>query len=200
MKLPKRFNNRENDHIVITTTNPETGKKSKKEFWNGRSNALVGIVFAQTNSGTKVLITKRSKLMPNAPEQICLPCGFLDWDESLHQGMMREVYEETSFNMVDNEEYLIYNNDKKPILVLDDPGIKGQNISHIFISVFDFTYEMGAFPHNIEEFTCDEVAWVKWLSMDSFFKTQNSIVWAYEHNKKIIYGWNHWNNLPYNTK
>lgn len=198
MKLPKRFDNKESDRIVITSTDPETGEKTKREIWDGRSNALVGVVFAKTTSGTKVMITKRSQLMPNAPGKICLPCGFLDWDETLHQGMMREVYEETSFNMLDFEEYLVYNNDKKPIMILDDPLIKGQNISHIYISVFDFTDEMEAFPTHIEDFKCDEVDWVEWLDIDMFFERRYAIDWAYEHDEKISQGLIHWNNVFYN--
>jgi len=183
MQLPKKFINRENQLIYIS-----------------RSTAVVGLIFAIIGDETNVLITKRSKLMPSEPQKLCLPCGFLDWDETRHEAMMREVYEETSFYMPDSEEYLVYNNDKRSFISKDDPYEGDQNISEIFISVFNFTDEPDAFPSNVEEFYCDEVEKAQWMEYRDFIDSQHHFDWAFDHNNTIIKGWEHWNNLPYNKK
>lgn len=183
MELPKKFNNRESKHIDIFVS---------------RSTAVVGLVFAIVNDETWVLITKRSKHMPSEPRKLCIPCGFLDWDETRHDAMMREVYEETSFYMPDSEEWLVYNNDKKPFISLDNPNEGAQNISEIYISVFNFSDEIKAFPSEISRFTCKEVEFVQWVRISELLKNHETYEWAFDHNNTIIKGWNHWNNLVYN--
>ena len=200
MELPKRFNNKENDHVMYSFTSPGTGVKVKQNFFISRSIAVVAIIFAITKGGTKVLITKRSKTMMDEPGKFSLPCGYLDWDETRHEGMMREVYEETSFYMPDNEEYLVFDNNKQPIIVKDKPTDHRQNISNIYLNVYDFTNEPKAFPSDIDTFTCKEVEVVQWADMDVFLGTHEDYEWAFEHNKTIIDGWIHWSNIFYKKK
>ena len=198
MKLPKKFNSRENDHIRYEFTSPETGVRVKQDFFVGRSHAVVAIIFAFTKEGPKVLITKRSKRMMDHPLYLSLPCGYLDWDETRYEGMMREVYEETSFYIPDSEEYMIYNNDGEPIIVKDKPTENRQNISSIYLLVFNFMEEPEAFPSNVEDFKCKEVEWVRWMDMDDFDRQAINFNWAFNHDETIIKGFLHWNNLPYN--
>ena len=200
MELRKKFNNRENDHIIYEFTSSETGVKIKQDFFLGRSHAVVGIIFAFTEEGLKVLITKRSKRMRDYSRYISLPCGYLDWDETRHEGMMREVYEETSFYMPDSEEYMIYNNDGNPIFIKDKPTERHQNISSIYLTVFNFVEHPEAFPSDIENFKCKEVEWVSWMNMDDFDRQSVNFNWAFNHDETIIKGFLHWNNLPYNKK
>lgn len=200
MKLPERFKSRESDHVIYTFISPATGTKIKQDFFVNRGNALVGIIFAIYRGITFVLITKRSKTMFDSPSKLSLPCGYLNWDETRYQGMMREVYEETSFHVPDNEEWLIYNNDKQPIIVKDDPKELHQNITSIFLSVFNFDEEPTVFPNNVEDFKCREVDWVQWVGMKDFLTFADKYEWAFDHNNTIMKAWEHWNNLPYNIK
>ena len=67
-----------------------------------RSVAVVGVIVAIDKHtslsylGCKdiyVLAEKRSRNM-DSPGKWCLPCGYLDWDETGPEALIREVYEE----------------------------------------------------------------------------------------------------------
>ena len=78
------------------------------ELWLSRSVAVVGIIFVITdNYDLRVLTVKRSEAMIDKPNRWCLPCGYLDWDETLEQAIEREVHEETGFSMRDHKKSLI---------------------------------------------------------------------------------------------
>lgn len=198
MELPNKFNSRENEHIKFSFYSSENGKV-KYDYFMNRAPAVAGLVFAMTRQGTKVLIGKRSKTMLDSPGKLGIPCGYINWDETLHEGMMREVYEETSFYMPDFEEYLIFNNDNHPFLIKDHPTEPHQNITSVFISVFDFRDAADIFMSEIEDFSCRESDWTKWLEMDEFFKTHTQHEWAFKHDETIKKGWDLWTHLPYNV-
>lgn len=65
-------------------------------IWHSRSVALVGEVCAYNpiNQQWYVLLVKRGAGTPDFQGYWCLPCGYLDWDESLTEGLLREVFEE----------------------------------------------------------------------------------------------------------
>jgi len=119
--------------------------------------------------------------------KIGVPCGYLDWDETGYFGMMREVYEETSFFMFDYEKHLIFNNNKQPFFVKDDPKAdKRQNVSLLYLTAYDFHETTDAFPlAEIEAFTCKETAWVKWMKIVDFYGTHTQYDWAFNHDETI---------------
>lgn len=116
-----------------------------------------------------------------------VPCGYLDWDETLYEAMMREVYEETSFYMPDYEKYCIFDNDKQPFQVKDNSKTdKRQNVSHIFVSVYDFEGKSEQFPLvELEKFTCRETAQVKIIKLIDFFNMFRDVEWAFNHDETI---------------
>lgn len=65
--------------------------------WFSRSVAVLGIVCINVNNTKYILITKRSKIMEDSPGKWCMPCGYLDWDETLTEAVEREIFEETGF-------------------------------------------------------------------------------------------------------
>lgn len=188
MELPKKFNNRQNDHVSYSFTSPSTGTKEKHFFFNSRSTAVVAMIFAITEEGTKVLITKRSESMMDSPGQFSLPCGYLDWDETRYEAMMREVYEETSFYMPDFEKFLAYDNDKQPIYIKDKPSEHRQNISNIYLLIYDFINNPLALPY-VDAFTCKEVDLVQWADIHLFLEDHMKHDWAFGHDKTILDGW-----------
>jgi ADP-ribose pyrophosphatase YjhB (NUDIX family) len=134
----------------------------------------------------RILISKRSEKMRDEAGKVGVPCGYLDWDESGYFGMMREVYEETSFFMPDHEKQLLFNNDKQPFFVKDDPKAdKRQNVSLLYLSVYDFQGKMDLFPVDVEGFTCKETAWVKWMKVAEFYGTYMKYEWAFNHDETI---------------
>lgn len=182
MGLPKRFKSRENPHINL--------------FIN-RAPAVAGLIFAITKSEPVVLIGKRSKKMEEAPNLLGIPCGYVNWEETLHHAMMREVYEETSFYMPDYEEQIIYDHQKFPFLIKDDPSETRQNITMVYITIYDFQNISNDFLDDIEQFKCKETQWTKWLFVREFFEDQRPELWAFKHDETIIKGWDLWKKLPH---
>jgi len=184
MTEPK-FNNRSNDHITYSFNSDSTGVKIKQDYWISRAIAVDGIVFILLPTGIHILITKRSDKMRDEPNKYCVPCGYLDWDETTYETMIREVYEETSLYLPDYEKYLKFNNNKQPFLIRDDPKLNRQNVSLVYFSVYDFTSDVDKFPQYVENFTCREVYRVQWISVFAFNETYQLAPWAFNHDEMI---------------
>lgn len=176
MTIPK-FKNRQNENLQFKY------KDTNVNVHISRSVAAVGVIFANTDDGFRVLITKRSETMIDEPGKISLPCGFLDWDETVYEAMIREVCEETSLYLPDYEKYLIFDNDKKHIEMKDLPNTIRQNVTLIYINMFDFKDNMIDFPYEIESFSCKETSSVKWLKLVDFY--QSDYYWAFNHDDTI---------------
>jgi 8-oxo-dGTP pyrophosphatase MutT (NUDIX family) len=186
----KKFNNRPNEHVMYYYHSPHSGVKVKQDYFVSRACAVVGVVLACTPNGMCVLIEKRSDKMMDEAGKVGIPCGYLDWDETLYEAMMREVYEETSLYIPDYEKYVIFDNNKQPFHVKDNPKTDNrQNVSHIYLTVLDFNGESKAdresFPADIENFTCRETAWVKWMKLLDFYNTCQNYEWAFNHDETI---------------
>lgn len=185
MKAPK-FNNIPNERIQIRYQS-KNGIVSL-DYFISRAIAVVGVVFAIIDDGImNVLISKRSEKMRDEAGKIGVPCGYLDWQETLHEAMMREVYEETSMYLPDYDKYLLFNNNGEPFKTKDKPKEdKRQNVSHIYLSVYDFRGENAdKFPVDVVKFSCKETAWVKWFTMSEFFTTYMNYEWAFQHDETI---------------
>ena len=185
MKEKPKFKNRPNDHITYSFDSQSTGVKIKQDYWISRSNAVDGIVFALLPYGIHILITKRSDKMRDEAGKYCVPCGYLDFDETLYEAMIREVYEETSLYLPDYEKFLKFDNNKQPFLIRDDPKLNRQNVSLIYLSIYDFTSDVDDFPRYVENFSCREVSFVKWMSVLDDFNKLHSICWAFNHDEII---------------
>jgi len=193
MTKPK-FNNKPNPHLVHHYDSG-TGIKVHQDFWVSRAPAVVGIIFAfGVDNGTRVLVIKRSTKMRDEPNKYGAPSGYLDWDESGFDGMMREVYEETSMYLPDYEPFLIFNNNKQPFFVQDDPKKdKNQNVSLTYLVVYDFASDPESFPIEIEKYSDSETAKVEWLKLTDFYNVfpyleNEKREWAFNHDERIIMG------------
>jgi 8-oxo-dGTP pyrophosphatase MutT (NUDIX family) len=179
------FKNRPNQHLKYYYTDG-CGLTIKQDFFISRATAVVGIVFALTKDGVYILTAKRSKKMYDEPNKVGVPCGYLDWDETRHEAMIREVCEETSLYLPDYAKHLWYNNNDEPIVIKDNPASnKRQNISHIYLTVLDFTESMFEMPFDIETFSCKETEWVKWMKLETFYLTCVNYQWAFSHDETI---------------
>jgi ADP-ribose pyrophosphatase YjhB (NUDIX family) len=163
---------------------PKTGEV----IYYSRSVAVVGVL-SYTNPITKddyFLIVKRgNKEDLDCKGQYCLPCGYLDWDETTEQAVAREVMEETK----------IKTNPKKwKLLGIDSNPINKQNISMFY--GYNITDEELSpdIPKNGVIFTNNtpqcEIEQAEWLgvntNIDNLFKKEQ---WAFEHDliiKKMI--------------
>jgi len=182
----KKFNNRPNSHVKYYFSD-EYHRVTSHDYWISRAVAVVGVIFAMTDiNSISVLITKRSSKMYDEAGKLGVPCGYLDWEESCHDAMIREVYEETSLYLPDYRKFLIFDNDKQPFRIKDNPNEdKRQNVSQLYVSVYDFRGNADKFPTEIEKYTCVETAWVKWLPLLEFYNTSVEQKWAFNHDETI---------------
>ena len=193
METHKKFNNTPNEHIVFRHTS-EKGTQIY-DYWISRAVAVVGVIFAIKENNMHVLITKRSDKMRDEPNKHCVPCGYLDWDETCFDAMHREVYEETNLYLPDYKDYLVYNNKQQPIYIKDSPSDNRQNVSMIYLSVYNFNPRPDLFPIDIENYTTNEVKLVKWMPLIEFYSNYNNMEWAFHHEKTIMSAVEQFNNI-----
>jgi ADP-ribose pyrophosphatase YjhB (NUDIX family) len=112
-----KFNNRQNECII----HPE----KKTQVFLSRSVAVVVKVIRND----KVLFVKRGTSVSHTGKW-CMPCGYLDYDETLKEAAMRELYEETGYIASSVEDFEL-------IRIDDNPHSNLQNISFTFSINFD---------------------------------------------------------------
>lgn len=181
----KKFNNIPNEHLQLRYWK-NNGENINVDYFISRAIAVVGIVFVIPLIGDiHILITKRSSKMYDEAGKFNMPCGYLDWNETIYEAMVREVYEETSLYLPDYEDLLVLDN-KQPIYIKDDPTKdKRQNVSFLYLSVLDFSKTINRFPIEIENYTDRETAMVKLMPVSEFYKLSDSMEWAFNHNETI---------------
>jgi ADP-ribose pyrophosphatase YjhB (NUDIX family) len=162
------------------------------DYWKSRCTSVQGFIFAlmpeKINSEQMhILIIKRSENMDTEPNKFGVPCGYLDWNETLYEAMLREIYEETSLYIPDYDDYIIFDNNKQPFFVDSNPNSiynKRQNIEHNYVIVLDFSAaSIDQFPKHIENYTSNETSLVKWMSWHDF--SINELEWSFGHNRRI---------------
>jgi len=183
--IEPKFNNVSNENIQLKY------KDIDLNVHISRSVAVVGVVIAYYDNSFNVLITKRSEKMIDEPGKISLPCGFLDWNERLYDAMIREVHEETSLYLPDYEKYCIFNNDKKHFYLNDNPLTNRQNVTLSYITVLDFKDYSQNIPFDIENYSCVETSWVKWLKIINAYTADYD--WAFNHDETIKNAFNFFN-------
>ena len=91
MRIKPVFKNRPNE--MVTTTD---GRK----IWVSRSVAVVGIITCYSRNQRYFAIEKRGTAINLDKQGLwCLPCGYLDWDESGPDAIRREAWEEIGLNL-----------------------------------------------------------------------------------------------------
>jgi 8-oxo-dGTP pyrophosphatase MutT (NUDIX family) len=141
-------------------------KVKGKEFWISRSCAVVGIVYKYNKETGEVyvLTNKRGKGCPDYVGYWNIPCGYVDYDETLEEAVSREVFEETGLK-VDPNSWKLYG-------IKSTPDTEKQSISVRYITAYK--EEMGDFDYSHQE--KNEVDEIKWISLDDVDNYQ----WAFE--------------------
>ena len=86
------------ENPILLVTESITGNENPKKIWYSRSVA-VGVAITD---GARFIFEKRGKGCPDGVGQYCLPCGYLNWDESCEEAVVREVYEEIGIKLDKN--------------------------------------------------------------------------------------------------
>lgn len=140
-----------------------------KIHWVSRS--LVTIAFVTWRDS--VLIVRRGESVIETGKW-CLPCGYIDYDETIQQSIAREIWEETGINITN-----FCDIDKlEPVKISSNPIGKKQNIHMDFI----IRLKDDDKPVINKDITDPlETTDVKWIRLDEL----DSYDFAFEHCKKI---------------
>lgn len=106
-----------------------------KVIWESRSVAVVGVIMLFDNENIlHVLVSTRGPKMPDYQGCINLVAGYLDWNESATEAIIRECWEETGFNIEKHIEklYIQLNDLNTPWTISTEPTNNLQNISMRF--------------------------------------------------------------------
>lgn len=152
--------------------------RTGREYWISRSIAVIAILFAYDLKGKQYVLTvKRGKGTPD-PEYVganCLPCGYLDFDETTQEAAARELFEETGVKVNPEDLHLLSINDnpfddKRQNVTfryfIEIKGIPVEGISQILTSKFS------------EE---DEIELIKFIPVTEI----DNYKWAFNHDKII---------------
>lgn len=165
----------------------------KMQYFISRAVAVDGYIIAfGIDKSPRILVVKRSKTMMDEPLKFCVPCGYLDWNESTYDAMVREVYEETGLYIPKYEKNIIFDNDKQPFWVNSNPKNNRQNVVMNYIIVLDFIDNRDSFPHEVVDFKTNECESIEWLSLSDFYQRDSS-EWAFKHDENIQLAFKYFN-------
>ena len=154
------FKSRPNKLILDKNDNPH---------WVSRS--LVTIAFVKWRD--KILIVKRGESVIETGKW-CLPCGYLDYDETIEESVGREIWEETGINI----KGFIDINTLTPVNIFSTPKGQKQNIHMDFIINIDDKYEPKINKDIIDKLETTDVKWINFNEVDDYD-------FAFNHTEKI---------------
>ena len=130
-------------------------KIGKKVIRDSRSIATSLLITRGDAKDMEILVIKRGPAVKRTGIW-SIPCGYLNWNESIYESACREAYEETGIRI--NPESI------KLISVFDQHKTRTQNVVLCFYTHYDeYDYEI---PENIQEFSLDEVTEAKWVKIN----------------------------------
>ena len=154
---------------------PIIDKETGREYWISRSVAVLVALYAKDYVGEEyILVVQRGKGTPD-PEYVgkyCMPCGYLDFDETCKGAAARELKEETGLT--------IPIEDFKLASINDNPEEdKRQNVTLRYVvksNVFKEDLEKLFTTKNSEK---DEVSSIRFINL----KDIELYEWAFNHEK-----------------
>jgi len=176
-----KFNNRQNK--CLKTVDGD-------EVWNSRSIAVVGMILMHHEGEIYVLIGRRGEALPNEVGKYCMPCGFLDYDETCEEAVVREVYEESGLNIhkAMNQYEVIVDQMNYPWKIHSIPDGETQTVSLHYAVYMDTKINIHRDVAILPELSIDnngdhpkEVDEVKWIRV----KDLDLYDMAFNHDKTI---------------
>lgn len=152
--------------------------------WLSRSVACATMICKIEDNKKYVLCIKRGENV-NETGKWSIPCGFLDYDETLEQCAIRELYEETSFDFRSKSNDVF----KLRLVYIHDKPIADQNVTMFYRMDFSpkgtndievkrmLNYNGGAPSFD----TNGEILEIKWICEDDF----SNYEWAFQTDKFI---------------
>lgn len=174
------FSNRENERVQLP---------DGRVIFLARSTAVVGCVLCLQEGEPYVLMVERGDKVDNSGKW-CMPCGYLDWDETLEEAVKREVWEETGLDLDEliQQGKAVYSRIKQPYHVGSSPKSNRQNVSHHFAIVLE-----GPLPalKGSDALASGEATAVEWVRLSSIPTKENlessgmKGYFAFDHNEDI---------------
>lgn len=156
---------------------PVIDKATGREHWISRSIAAVVCIIAKDKSGDEyVLAVQRGKGTPD-PEYVgkyCMPCGYLDYDETVTQAAQREVKEETGLTFPVTDFKLVTINDNP----FDD---KRQNVTFRYLVKSDILVNELELMFTTKNSEKDEVSGIRFIKLSNIELYE----WAFNHETLI---------------
>lgn len=152
---------------------PIIDSKTGREYWISRSVTVLGVVKAIDKNGVKYVLAEQRGTGTPDPEYVgywCLPCGYLDFDETCKQAIAREVLEETGVNIHPENFELFFIND-------NPNSDKRQNITLRFRTELEGYIDDWELTDKFSE--TNEVMNIKWIPIREI----NNYKWAFNHDK-----------------
>ena len=156
---------------------PIIDKISGREYWISRSIAVVVFVFARDIYNQEYILAEQRGTGTPDPEYIgkyCVPCGYLDYDETIVQAAQRELMEETGLNFPTTDFKLLNIND----LPKSD---KRQNITFRYIVNSNVNIEDLSNLFTTKNSEKDEIESIKFIKL----KDIDNYEWAFNHQELI---------------
>lgn len=154
----------------------ESGKLVGQTFWVSRAIAVTGCVFTFLNGKWCVLANKRGEGTPDFQGMWNMPCGYLDFNETTKEAVIREVYEETGVQV--NPDYIQF------WKFVDTPTQNRQNVTFRYYALIDDpqpgTISVGT-GNNDRGGEKNEVEAIGWIPV----KDVNNYEWAFNHDDII---------------
>jgi ADP-ribose pyrophosphatase YjhB (NUDIX family) len=156
---------------------PVIDKATGREHWISRSIAAVVCIIAKDKSGDEyVLAVQRGKGTPD-PEYVgkyCMPCGYLDYDETVAQAAQREVKEETGLTFPVA--------DFKLVTINDNPfNDKRQNVTFRYLVKSDILVNELELMFTTKNSEKDEVSGIRFIKLSNIELYE----WAFNHETLI---------------
>ena len=148
-----------------------------REHWISRSIAVVVFVFAKDIYGDSYILAEQRGTGTPDPEYVgkyCVPCGYLDYDETIVQAAQRELMEETGLNFPTTDFKLLNIND----LPKSD---KRQNITFRYIVNSNVNIEDLSNLFTTKNSEKDEIESIKFIKL----KDIDNYEWAFNHQELI---------------
>jgi len=142
-----------------------------KIHWISRLVAVVSVVKWQD----KFLVLKRGPKVSNT-DKWCVPCGYLDWNESANECAIREIWEESGLDL---RNYKIIG-DKEPSDLVTEPSVNWkQDIAiHFKIEIISDTEP----DLDLTIVDSEETLDAKWIDVSEL----SLYTWAFNHDKRIL--------------
>lgn len=166
MSAPARFSNRQNERHELP---------GGRVLFESRSVAVTAVIVGRAADGTFHAVAGLRGPRVDKSGSWCLPCGYLDWDESLRDAVRREVFEEAGLDLAALEARGEAWLSPQPIVVESAPTAHRQNVTARFI--VSLTHLA---PLSIANAEPGEVERIEWLPLTDAIDARP---WAFEHDQ-----------------